>query len=375
MAIVIGGYIHCKEASQKYDLNDLFSRIIEGQSTNFTLRGDYENERPHFWVYPVDEFNVGPALARLLAEQKTFIAELVDEFKDEYVELTPRLIRRAIAVCLDGLKNAIVHHPDIIVQTAPTDQGFNDLTLILFTFKNLWFDWYSIAIIDALIDSEEFMSAVQHEIRAEWSRSGRLTHYESFEVQLESLVLSEDFTLQSFAHLNDKHYMCLNVEQILQERYEERMTSIVKNFWVKNATPDDLEKCIISSGLLQRISPSSHEKNEAIVISPHAMNDLVNYMASLSPYVDSVYQRRLFESLRFEEVAQAFYDADRGLTQRTIEALAAWSFRAIEEGHVHISGAHRGIHQALGKQLGPVLLEILNTKYGFSFSGFYLDKP
>lgn len=180
MAIVIGGYTNCKEASQKYDLNDLFSRIIEGQSTNFTLRWDYENEKPRFWVHPVDKFNIGPALAHHLAEQKDFITELVDEFKDAYVELAPQLIRRAIAARLDGLKNAIVHHPDVIVQTAPTDQGFNDLTVILFTFKCLWFDRYSIAIIDALVNSEEFMTAVQHEIRAEWSRSGRLPHYESF---------------------------------------------------------------------------------------------------------------------------------------------------------------------------------------------------
>lgn len=370
MTIVIGGYTNCKEASQKYALSDLFSRIVEGTSTNFTLRGDYENEKPCFWVHPVDEFNVGPALAHLLAEQKNFIVELVDEFKDEYVELTPQLIRWAIAVRLDSLKNAIVHHPNVIVQTAPTDQGFNDLTTILFAFKGLWFDRYSIAIIDALIKSDAFMTAVQHEIKAEWSRSGRLPHYESFEVQLESLILSEDFTLQSFSHLNDKHHMCLNVEQILQERYEERMVSIVRNFWVKNATPADLEKCIISSGLLQRISPGSDKKNDAIVISSHAMNDFMEHIASSTSYADSVYRRRLFESLRWEEVAQAFYDADRGLKPRTIKLLTTWSLGAIEDGHIRIPGAQLGVRQALDNKLGPILLDILNTKYGFSFSGF-----
>lgn len=153
------------------------------------------------------------------------------------------------------------------------------------------------------------------------------------------------------------------------------MASIVKNFWVKNATPDDLEKCIISSGLLQRISPHGHEKNEAIVISPHAMNDFVEYMASSSPYVDSVYRRRLFESLRFEEVAQAFYDADRGLTWHTIETLTAWSFGAIEEGHIRIPGAYRGIYQAFDGTLSPRLFDILGNKYGLNISGFYLDKP
>lgn len=40
MTVVIGGYTNCKEASQNYDLVDLFSQIAEGSSTHFTLNAE-----------------------------------------------------------------------------------------------------------------------------------------------------------------------------------------------------------------------------------------------------------------------------------------------------------------------------------------------